>query len=258
MTAPPAPFSVEGRTALVTGSSQGIGLACALALRAAGARVLFQGKGTRPVEVPAEAPYFEMDLTDPEGVEKLATAAFAQEPGIDLLVLSAGGFFDVPFLEVTPEIWQKTFALNVQSAYFLAQAFARRRRPGSGAIVLISSTNGFQAEIDSTVYDTSKGALIMMTRTLATALAPLGIRVNGLAPGIIRTPLTSGWIDHQPALRALYEDKIVLGRIGQPQDCAAACLFLCSEAAGYITGHTLVVDGGLTCGQVGKPPSPAS
>jgi NAD(P)-dependent dehydrogenase (short-subunit alcohol dehydrogenase family) len=249
-----SPFSLQGHTALITGSSSGIGFASGLALREAGARVLFHGKEARPPGIPAEAPYFEVDLIDPEGIEKLAALAFRDDPPVDLLVLSAGGFFDVPFLEVTPAVWEKTFALNVRSAYFLAQAFARHRARRGGAIVLVSSTNGFLAEPDSTVYDTSKGALVMLTRTLAVALAPLGIRVNGLAPGVIRTELTSGWIDRNQALRTLYEDKILLGRVGQPQECATACVFLCSDAANYVNGHVLVVDGGLTCTQVGRLP----
>ncbi len=253
-----SPFSLKGRTALVTGSSSGIGLACALALQEAGAQVLFHGHEPRPPGIPRDAAYAEIDLLDPAGVEKLSAWAFDQKNEVDLLVLCAGGFFDLPFLEVTPAIWEKTFALNVRSAYFLAQAFARFRGVRGGAVVLVSSTNGFQAEADSTVYDTSKGALVMMTRTLAVAMAPLGIRVNGLAPGLIHTPLTGGWIENNHALRALYESKILLGRIGRPEDCASACVFLCSEAAGYVTGHTLVVDGGLTCGQVAsnRPPGP--
>ena len=255
MNTTPSAFSLEGRTALVTGSSQGIGLACALALREAGAHVLSHGKGLRPPETPADAPYFDVDLADSEGAGKLAALAFDREREVDLLVLCAGGFFDLPFLEVTSAIWEKTFALNVRSVYFLTQAFARHRGSRGGTVVLVGSTNGFQAEVDSTVYDTSKGALVMMTRTLALALAPLGIRVNGLAPGVIRTPLTADWIDNNHTMRALYENNIPLGRVGRPQDCASACVFLCSEAAAYITGHTLVVDGGLTCGQVGKLPA---
>ena len=251
-------FSLQGRTALVTGSSSGIGLACGLALKEAGAEVLFHGRETRPPFVPPEAAYAAIDLVNPEGPAELLKWALSQKDEIDLLVLCAGGFFDIPFLEVTPAIWERTFALNVRSAYFIAQAFARHRGVRGGAVVLVSSTNGLQAESDSTVYDTSKGALIMMTRTLALALAPLGIRVNGLAPGLIRTSLTEEWIETNHALRALYESKILLGRIGRAEDCASACVFLCSEAAGYVTGHTLVVDGGLTCGQVAKGPANSS
>jgi NAD(P)-dependent dehydrogenase (short-subunit alcohol dehydrogenase family) len=134
------------------------------------------------------------------------------------------------------------------------QAFAREMvaRKRAGSVVIVSSTNGFLAEEDSTAYDTSKGALVMMTRTLAQALAPHNIRVNGMAPGLIRTPLTASWIDSQDNKRHHYEKKILLGRIGESEDCAGATAFLLSPAAGYITGQVLVVDGGLTTGQIGK------
>ncbi len=215
-------FSLKGRTALVTGSSSGIGLECGRALLQAGAQVAFHGKEHRPAEIPEGATYFEIDLANPEGAEKLAQLAFSLERPVDLLVQCAGGFFDLPFLEVTPAIWDKTFALNVRSAYFLAQSFAKHIGSRGGAVVLVSSTNGFQAEADSTVYDISKGSLVMMTRTLALAMAPLEIRVNGLAPGVIRTPLTSHWIDQNQAMKVHYENKILLGRVGEPKDCASA------------------------------------
>ncbi len=250
-----ASFSLAGRNAVVTGSSRGIGLACALMMRDAGARVSFHGIETRPETIPGDSPYIEADLARPEDLSRLIRETMENGPAPDLLVSCAGGFFDLPFSEMTPAVWEKTFDVNVRGAYFMAQAFAKRRGNNGGSIVLVSSTNGYQAEVDSTAYDTSKGALIMMTRTLAMALAPQGIRVNGLAPGLIRTPLTAPWLDSDPALRTHYERKILLNRIGRPEDCASTCVFLCSEAAAYITGQTLVVDGGLTCSQVGRPPS---
>ncbi|MEX2381791.1 MAG: SDR family oxidoreductase [Opitutales bacterium] len=247
-------FSLKGRTALVTGSSKGIGLAAALGLREAGAQTLFHGRETSPSGIPEEATYLTVDLAAPGGGEELAEKAFAAAPGLDLLVCNAGSFFDTPFLEMDEERWDKTMNLNLKAAYFLVRAFAARlsREERPGAVVIVSSTNGFQAEEDSTAYDTSKGALVMMTRSLATALAAHRIRVNGVAPGLIRTPLTAGWMDGKPEKRRHYEKKILLGRIGDSEDCAGAIAFLCSEAAAYITGQILIVDGGLTVGQIGK------
>ncbi len=163
-----------------------------------------------------------------------------------------GSFFDVPFLEMKPELWEKTINLNVRGSYFTAQAFAQelvaRKQPG--AILTTCSTNGFQPEDDSSAYDISKGAMVMLTRTLAQSLASHHIRVNGIAPGLIHTPLTAGLNDD--ARRKHYEKKILLGRIGEPADCAGAAVFLLSPAAAYITGQILVVDGGLTLGQIGR------
>lgn len=248
-------FSLEGRAALVTGSSQGIGLAAGLALKEAGARVVFHGHNTKPVEVPADSHYVQSDLLAEDASEALISQAFSAEPGLDMLVCNAGSFFDLPVLEMTRERWDRTMNLNVRASFFLAQAFAKRlvTEKRSGCIVITASTNGFQAEADSCAYDSSKGALVMLTRSLAVSLAPHGIRVNGIAPGLIRTPLTSVWMEPQSAdLLTHYEKKILLGRVGTPGDCSGAVVFLCSDAARYITGEIMVIDGGLTVTQIGK------
>src|SRR6185312_11559956 len=178
------PFSLAGSTALVTGSSQGIGLAIANGLAAAGAGVVFHGKETKAPTMPPGSTYLTEDLMKPEGPARLVRAAFQQRHDLDLLVCNAGSFFDVPFLEMKPELWEKTINLNVRGSYFVAQAFAqelvRRKRPG--AILTTCSTNGFQPEDDSSAYDISKGAMVMLTRTLAQSLAAHHIRVNGIAP----------------------------------------------------------------------------
>lgn len=245
-------FSLAGNTALITGSSQGIGYAIAFGAHRAGARVVFHGKEAATPAMPEDSLYLPGDLLDPDGPAHLVAAAFAARPELDLLVCNAGSFFDVPFLEMTPALFEQTINLNVRANYFVAQAFARelvaRKRPG--AIVTTTSTNGFQPEDDSTVYDTSKGAMVMMTRTLAQSLAVHGIRVNSVAPGLIKTPLTAGLLNTDKQRH--YEKKIALGRLGDPDDCAGAAVFLLSPAARYITGQVLVVDGGLTLGQIGR------
>ena len=240
--------SLAGRTALVTGSSSGIGLGIARAFQEAGARVLFHSHEPSPLEDCLVA-----DLTAPEAPAALIEAAFARAPGLDLLVSNAGSFFDLPFLEMTPERWEQTIALNLRSGYFAIQAFARRlvRERRKGAVLVTSSTNGFLAEPDSSAYDISKGALVMLTRTLALSLAPHGIRVNAIAPGLIDTPLSNAWMQGRHGVRERYEARIPLQRLGTPEDCASAAVFLCSDAAAYLTGEILVVDGGLTIQQAG-------
>ena len=248
-------FSLEGRAALVTGSSQGIGHAIAMGIRDAGGRAMFHGLQDKPAEVPQDAPYVACDLSQPEASAKLVTQAFDAESALDILVCNAGSFFDLPLLEMTRERWEKTMALNVTASFFLVQAFARRlvEQKRGGSIVITTSTNGFQAEADSVAYDTSKGALMMLIRSLAVSLAPHGIRVNGIAPGLIRTPLTNTWMEPRAAdLLKHYEKKILLGHVGAPQDCAGAVVFLCSEAARYITGEIIIIDGGLTVSQIGQ------
>lgn len=248
-------FSLAQRAALVTGSSQGIGFAIASGLRDAGARVVFHGLPPRPEGIPSGSPCLSHDLVQPGAPTQLIADAFTAEPALDTLVCNAGSFFDVPFLEMTRERWDKTIALNLTATYFVAQAFAQRlvaaQRPG--CIVITASTNGFQAEADSTAYDTSKGALVLLTRSLAVSLAPHRIRVNGIAPGLIRTPLNEQWLTARDSgLVTHYEKKILLGRIGKADDCAGAVAFLCSEAASYITGEIITIDGGLTVVQIGR------
>jgi NAD(P)-dependent dehydrogenase (short-subunit alcohol dehydrogenase family) len=218
----------------------------AAALEEAGASVLRHGLG--------ETGDLGHDLREDAAPEKLMAAAFESDENLNLLVCNAGGFFDTPFLEMDRQRFDATLQLNLRQSYFLIQEFSKRLvvRGRAGAVVIVSSTNGFHPEENSSAYDISKGGLIMLTRTLALALAPHGIRVNGIAPGLIRTGLTSHWMAAQPEVVKHYERKIALGRVGNPDDCAGVCVFLCSEASRYMVGQTLIVDGGLTLGQIGR------
>jgi NAD(P)-dependent dehydrogenase (short-subunit alcohol dehydrogenase family) len=247
----PPNFDLSGHAALVTGSTRGIGAAMADGLTEAGATVLLHGTRATSPQNPA---VLLQDLLQPDGPSLLLQAAFAIRPSLNLLVCNAGSFFDVPFLQMDRARYEKTMRLNVESVFFLVQEFARRisEQKREGAVVIVSSTNGFQSEEDSVAYDTSKGALVMLTRSLALALGPMKIRVNGIAPGLIRTPLTQGWMDREPDRVRHVEQKIILGRTGKAEDCAGACVFLCSAAAAYITGEILTVDGGLTTTQIGR------
>ncbi|WP_395738055.1 SDR family NAD(P)-dependent oxidoreductase [Prosthecobacter sp.] len=244
-------FSLEGRSALVTGSSQGIGAAIAQGLEACGAAVVRHGLQSET----AWESYVPCDLCAPSAPAQLIQRACELQPALDTLVCNAGSFFDTPFLTMTEAQWDKTVQLNLRAAFFLVQAFAKHRvaQGGGGSVVMVASTNGFQAEMDSVAYDTSKGGVLMMMKSLAVSLAPHGIRVNAIAPGLIRTPLNTAWTatGASPAVRQ-YENKILLGKLGQPEDCAGAVAFLCSPAASYITGEVIVVDGGLTTVQIGR------
>ena len=250
-------FSLENRAALVTGSSQGIGFATANAMRESGAKVVFHGLDARPGSIPDDCAYVQADLMQPDAPVRLVADALAAQPGLDTLVCNAGSFFDTPFLEMTRELWERTLHLNVSAAYFIAQEFAKRLVAAGreGSICVTTSTNGLQAEADSTAYDISKGALVMLIRSLAVSLGGHGIRVNGIAPGLIRTPLTAQWMEGRADSEHLlehYKKKVLLRRIGKPDDCAGAVVFLSSPAAGYITGEIITIDGGLTVVQIGR------
>lgn len=246
---------LSSRAALVTGSSSGIGLAIAEALQDAGAQVIYHSHEPRRKNWPDSRDFLQTDLIPADAPLKLVEAAFDRQPGLDLLVSNAGSFFDIPFLNMTLELWEKTMALNLRAMYFLIQAFAKRlvKEKRGGSVVVMASTNGLQAEMDSTAYDISKGGVIMLTRTLALSLAEHGIRINAIAPGLIRTPLSSAWMASRPGVEENYRKSIPLKRIGVPEDCAGAVVFLASEAASYITGQALAIDGGLTSQQI--PPA---
>jgi NAD(P)-dependent dehydrogenase (short-subunit alcohol dehydrogenase family) len=244
--------ALSSHAALVTGSSSGIGLAIAEALQEAGARVIYHAHEPRPATWPADRTFLQADLIPADGPRRLVEAAFACEPRLDLLVSNAGSFFDAPFLSMTLERWEKTMALNLRAGYFLIQAFAQRlvQEKRGGSVVVVASTNGLQAEPDSSAYDISKGGVVMLTRTLALALAKHGIRVNAIAPGLIQTPLSRAWLASRPGLEDHYRKSIPLKRIGTPPDCAGAVVYLASDAAAYITGQVLAIDGGLTSQQL--------
>ena len=250
----PNPFSLQGSTALVTGSSSGIGQAVATAIQAAGAKVIRHGIETEDPDPSSDTPYLVGDLLSESGPEQLLEAAFAHSPDLNLLICNAGNCHNAPFLEMTRERWDLTIDLNLKANYFAIQAFAKKlaAEKRSGSIVVTGSVNGFQAEINSSAYDTSKGGVAMMVRGLAMELADHNIRVNGIAPGLIFTPKTRIGFGRNPQRQAHYEKKVLQGRLGEPEDCTGTVVFLLSPASEYITGEMIVVDGGLTVGQVGK------
>lgn len=259
-------IDLKGHGALITGSTKGIGRAIALAFAEAGANVVIHGpedgEDARGVvaecrKLGARAEFVAADLlNDPATVlPALCERAMQLLGNVDVLVNNAGQFFDVAFEQMTADRFARTMRLNVEAPYFLTQHFARKwiEAKTAGRVLMIGSINGRLAEQGSTAYDTSKGALEMMMRTLAVALAPHKIRVNGLAPGLVRTPQTS-WIDANEIKRKWMEHHIPLGVIPGADVCGPAAVFLCSDAAEYISGHMLAVDGGMSAWQQPRPP----
>ena len=259
-------IDLKGHAALVTGSSKGVGKAIAEAFAQAGADVLIHGRGrdasadetiARCKSFGARCDFVAADLSgDVElTVNSLLERATALLPGIDILVNNAGQFFDVKFEEMTVERFERTMTLNVTVPYFLTQRFARHwiDRSIAGRVLMIGSINGRLAEPNSTAYDTSKGALEMMVKTLAVALAARKIRVNGLAPGLVRTPQTS-WIDTRPTQAEWIAYHTPNGQIPAADVCGPGAIYLCSDAAAHVTGQMLLIDGGMSAWQ--QPPAP--
>jgi 2-deoxy-D-gluconate 3-dehydrogenase len=245
-------FDLTGRRALVTGGNRGLGLAIAHALAAAGAHVVLGVRDPEGAEQPlrsiraegGSASSITLDVTQLD--EARASIDAASDDGVfDILVNNAGGGINAPAIDVTEADFDAVWSLNVRSALFLSQHVARSM-PAGGAIVNIASQAGIVALPGESSYCIAKAAMLHMTRCHAVEWGERGIRVNAVAPTFIETDGTAEALS-DPAFRADVIDRIAaLHRIGKPTEVAGAVVFLCSQAASLITGHTLVVDGGWT------------
>jgi NAD(P)-dependent dehydrogenase (short-subunit alcohol dehydrogenase family) len=247
-------FDLSGRRALVTGGNSGIGEAMARALGLAGAQVLLVAR--REAELAAAARRLATEGVRAEGLtadlcdlaELRATARQAEQRlgGIDILVNAAGVNLRQPFGEVTPEAWQVQIALHLTAPFFLTQALAPGMAArGWGRIVNIASLQSFRAFPNSAPYGAGKGGVVQLTRAIAQEWSARGVTCNAIGPGFFPTPLTAPVFDN-PELAARNAAQTCAGRNGALQDLYGATVFLASEASAYVTGQTLMVDGGFT------------
>ncbi|HVY50356.1 MAG TPA: SDR family NAD(P)-dependent oxidoreductase [Devosia sp.] len=246
-------FRIDGRRALVTGGSAGLGLACAAALAGQGAHVVVAARHRETLDdavallrdAGGSAEGLVIDVTDRAAVE----AALAQQAPLDILVNNAGTNRPGPFIEATDDDFQTVFDLNVRAAFHVAQCVVRRmlsdRRAGS--IINMSSQMGHVGAANRTLYCASKHAIEGLTKAMAVELAPSNIRVNSICPTFIETPLTEPYF-RDAAFRTAVLSKIKLGRLGRLEDVMGAVIYLASDASALVTGSALKVDGGWTAG----------
>ncbi len=236
-----------GKNVLVVGGSSGIGNGVAQAFRARGAAVHVWGTRANASDYKSEdgsdltgLGYTSVDVSDPDAIAN-APAPF---PTLDVLILSQGTVL-YGQKEFQREGWDKVMAVNVDSVLHCAQKFKLLLADAKGAVVVVNSVAGFKATLGNPAYSASKAGAVGLTKTLGQAWAPLGIRVNGFAPGLVDTKLTKVTMDH-PDRREKALQKFPLGRFGTVEDMAGVALFLASPLSAYVVGQTLLVDGGLT------------
>jgi NAD(P)-dependent dehydrogenase (short-subunit alcohol dehydrogenase family) len=251
------PGLLLGRLALVTGAGRGIGRAIALGLARAGARVVVADVNASTVAETAAllraegatAWDFALDVTDAAACEAMAARVATECGRVDLLVNNAGIIIRESSAHAqAAEHWRRTLDVNLNGTFNITQAFLPALKNGGGSIVNLSSIAAFAGQVGSLGYAPSKSAIKMYTQSLAIELAPFGVRVNALAPGVIATPMTEP-TRADPARLAGFLRRTPMGRVGQPEELVGPVLFLASDAlSSYVTGVTLPVDGGFLAG----------
>ncbi len=252
-------FSLEGKVALVTGGSRGIGQATAVAFAQAGAHIVISSRNLGDLEKVADeirgigrkALPVAAHMGRLENVNMLVERAMAEFGKIDILVNNAG---TAPAyancLDAQERLWDSIMNLNLKGLYFLSQAAARvMKTRGVGKIINVASIDGFKPQENVGIYSISKAAVIMVTKSMALELAPYNIRVNAIAPGAIDTKMLNNmWANLPEAQKGLARNavstKTPLGRIGMPDEIAGAMIYLASDASSYMTGETILIDGG--------------
>lgn len=245
-------FRLDGKVALVSGASSGLGVTFAIALAQAGADVAIAARRTSRLEQTAQkvretgqrAQSITLDVSDPDACRQAVDVTVETFGRLDILINNAGIGTAVPALRETPEQFRQVIDTNLNGSYWLAQAAARAMQPGSSIINIASILALTTAGLPQAAYTASKAAIIGLTRDLAQQWSGReGIRVNAIAPGYVTTEMTS--VYDEPALQSL-KDRTILGRLGEPEEIATAAVYLAAPASAYITGQTIIIDGGFT------------
>ena len=242
---------LQNKTALITGGGTGIGLACARLFAKEGARVAIFGRRQHRLdqaqkEIGSGVLAVQGDITQKQDTERLVETAVKQLGKVDILINNAGTFAPSPLHETDDDLWDQTFNINMRGVFQLTRkVLPHMVRQGSGSIIHISSILGMIAVPGTSAYNASKGALNQFSKSIAVEYGAQGIRSNAVCPGMIETEMTEE-LRSDKALMQEFLKGYPLGRFGQPEEVAQACLFLASDESTYITGATLPIDGGYT------------
>jgi len=239
--------ALEGKAGVVTGGAQGLGRAIAEALAAAGATVAVvdvAGAGEAAAEIGGGAIGLAADVTDAGAIDAAFADVAQRLGGFDFLINNAGVRSMAPFVDHPLEMWRRTIEVNLTGSFICAQVAARLMLArGGGSIVNLASIAGRLALKNRAAYDASKGGVISLTQAIAAELSGSGVRCNAIAPGIVETPLSADYFRDE-AMTSVILANTPAGRWGQPPEIAGPAVFLCSDAASFVTGETLFVDGG--------------
>ena len=247
-------FSLEGKIAIVTGASRGIGRAIALGFAEAGADVALAARTEGDLETLAKeidsigrkALVVPTDVTQRDSIENLIQTTVAELGGLHVLVNNAGGSnFMAPLTSIRPSGWDKLRTLNLDSVFHATQLAAQAMVDTGGSIIQIASVAGIEGAPGLSPYSASKAGVMVFTQAVAKELATSNIRLNSIAPGWIDTPLNE-WMTSDEATLKMATDMIPMGRLGTAEELVGAAIFLASDASSYVTGTTIVVDGGQT------------
>lgn len=249
MTAKNATYDFTGSVVLVTGGGTGIGLGVTRAFLAAGATVVITGRRKEKLDQALEgapagrALALTADVSDPVQVRQLVADVVARFGRLDVVVPNAAGYANGPLTDLADEEWQAMRATNVDGFFYLAKAVIPHLVESGGCIVAVSSISGQRGDWGQAGYNATKAAISNFVRSLALDLGARGVRVNAVAPAVTNTDITAPVLQDDD-VRTAFENRIALGRVGQPADIAPSVLFLASDAAAYVTGVVLPVDGG--------------
>lgn len=243
----------SNKVAVVTGAASGIGRRIATDLLASGARVVGVDRLIGSLASEGEMLVLRADVTEEADIAKVVASTCDRFGTIDILIHSAGIGLERPFLEMTREEWERIISVDLTGTFVTAQSVARVMvNQGRGRIVTLASTAGLRGGSGRAAYGAAKGGVIALTKVMAIELAPFGVTVNALAPGAIETELVAKM--HSQQTRTAYTRAIPMDRYGTVEEVSAAALFLASDAASYITGQVLGVDGGfLAAGVLHRP-----
>ncbi len=244
-------FDLTGRVAVVTGAARGIGASIAVELARKGANVvvsdIIPGNDTvnQIKKLKRKAIYIKTDISKKKEVEMMINETIKNFKRVDILVNNAGIYIPGSTLELSEETWNKTMDINLKGCFLCSQAALKYMKKGA-SIINISSVAGIEGSAGGAAYCASKGGIRLFTKALAAEVGPLGIRVNSVHPGLIDTPMTKGISSDKKTIEGMMS-KFLIKRVGKPVDIAGPVVFLASDAASYMTGSEVVVDGGWIC-----------